>query len=339
MKFVYTILLFLFSIGQFSFGQSQIRGKISDQNQVPIEFASVAVYNSLDSALVEGSISNPAGDFEIKGINPGKYFLKVSYIGYRTWSSEVIDLKRNEKLDLGFIQLLADFQNLEGVEVSGQKITSDFRLDKQSYSAESFEAALGGTASDVLKNLPGVSINGEGIISIRGTSGFVVMLNGKPVQSDPMMILGQLPANSIEKIEWISSPSAQYDSEGKAGLINITTKKGSLDGLYLQVNGRLGFPSIENYDNAESQQRYGGDFNLNYLKGKWDFSLGASYQRNDLSGRRVGEVFTVNGDTTTYFPSEGERSTNEINYSGRFTLGYNPNAQKFFQFGVLWGST
>jgi hypothetical protein len=89
-----------------------------------------------------------------------------------------------------------------------------------------------------------------------------------------MMILSQLPANGIEKVEWISSPSARYDSEGKAGMINITTVRGTTDGLYLQVNSRLGFPSIENYDNATNPKRYGADFNLNYLKGKWDLSLG-----------------------------------------------------------------
>jgi hypothetical protein len=247
--------------------------------------------------------------------------LKVSFVGFLTLKHQTFELKRNEKRDFGTLSLSPDQQQLEGVEVQGQKITSDFKLDKQSYSAKNFEVARGGSATDVLKNLPGISINGEGQLSIRGATGFVVMLNGKPVQGDPMMILGQHPANGIEKVEWISSPSARYDSEGKAGMINITTVKGTTDGFYLQFNSRLGFPSFENYDNASSPKRYGGDFNLNYLKGKWDFSLGASYQRNDLSGRRVGDVYTVSGDRTTYFPSEGERSTDEVNYSGRFTLG------------------
>jgi len=318
--------------------QTQVKGIVLDSStQTPLEFSSVAVYLSYDSSLVEGAISAPTGEFSISGISPGNYYLKISFIGYKTKTLSGFSLVRNEIKDFGFISLVGDQQELEGVEVQGQKLTSDFQVSKQSYAAENFEAAKGGTASDVLKNLPGVSINGEGMISIRGTTGFVVMLNGKPVQSDPMMILAQLPANSIEKIEWITSPSAQYDSEGKAGLINITTKKGSLDGLYLQVNTRLGFPSIENYDNAEKQKRYGGDFNLNYLKGKWDLSLGASYQRNDLSGRRVGDVSTISGDTTTYFPSEGERSTDETNYSARFTLGYNPNAKNSFSLGFYAG--
>jgi len=335
----FALVLIFFGVLAFSsFGQSQIRGKVLDQlSQAPLEFASVAVYQIGDSALVEGSITDVEGEFLIGGLAPGSYFLKVSFVGFRTLTNPAFDLAKNEKRDLGVLSLAPDQQQLEGVEVQGQKITSDFKLDKQSYSAESFEAAQGGSATDVLKNLPGISINGEGQLSIRGTTGFVVMLNGKLVQGDPMLILRQLPANGIEKVEWISSPSARYDSEGKAGMINITTKKGTTDGLYLQFNSRLGFPSLENYDNSTKPKRFGGDFNLNYLKGKWDVSLGASYQRNDLSGRRVGEVYTISGDTTTYFPSEGERSTDEVNYSGRFTVGYNPNASNAFSLGFYAG--
>ncbi|WP_026965931.1 TonB-dependent receptor domain-containing protein [Algoriphagus terrigena] len=321
-----------------SYGQSQIRGKVLDElTRSPIEFASAALYQSGDSTLVEGGITDVNGDFLIENVGPGSYYLKVSFIGFRTLGSPVFDLGKNEKRDLGVLGLSPDLQQLEGVDVQGQKITSDFQLDKQSYSAENFEAAQGGSATDILKNLPGISINGEGQLSIRGATGFVVMLNGKPVQGDPMMILSQLPANGIEKVEWISSPSARYDSEGKAGMINITTKKGTTDGLYLQFNSRLGFPPVENYDNASNPQRYGGDFNLNYLKGKWDFSLGASYQRNDLAGRRIGEVYTISGDTTTYFPSAGERSTDEVNYSGRFTVGFNPNQNDAFSLGFFAG--
>lgn len=337
MKFL-LVFCFLLGFSVWTYGQSELRGRVVDElSQVPLEFASVAIYKTQDSSLVEGSITDVEGYFLIENVAPGNYFLKVSFIGFRTLSSPDFGLSKNEKRDFGTFSLSPDQQQLEGVEVQGQKITSDFKLDKQSYSAENFEVAQGGSATDVLKNLPGISVNGEGQISIRGTSGFVVMLNGKPVQGDPMMILGQLPANGIEKVEWISSPSARYDSEGKAGMINITTKKGSTDGLYLQVNSRLGFPSVENYDNASTPKRYGADFNLNYLKGKWDFSLGASYQRNDLSGRRVGEVYTISGDTTTYFPSDGERSTDEVNYSGRFTLGFNPDPSNSLSLGFYAG--
>lgn len=316
------------------FSQSSISGFIHEQqNQAPLEFASISIFLESDSSLFDGTISDHAGSFQIDRIIPGNYFIKVSFIGFTTKQLPSITIKNNEKINLGIITLEPDQTLLNAVDVEGQKISTDFQLQKQSYSAENFQAAQGGNAADIIKNLPGVAVNVEGTISIRGTTGFVVMLNGKPLQSDPMMILSQLPANSIEKIDWISSPSAQYDAEGKAGMINVITKSGSTDGLYIQFNTKLGLPPIENYGNSSRAKRYGADFNLNYLKGKWDISFGASYQRNDIAGRRVGEVNTISGDTTTYFPSQGERSIDEKNYSGRFTIGYNPSQKSNFTLG------
>ncbi|WP_297335226.1 TonB-dependent receptor [Algoriphagus sp.] len=334
-QFILIILVYFFSI---SLKGQGIKGEVGEVgSEVPLEFASIALFDQADSSLVDGTITDRNGVFEILNIKEGPYFLRITFIGYKTKEISDLQLHGGSLLDIGFIFLEPDQKVLDGVEVQGQQITSDFRLDKQSYSAESFESARGGTASDLLQNLPGITMTPESGLTIRGSSGFVVMINGKPVQSDPLMILSQLPANSIEKVEWISSPSAKYDSEGKGGMINITTKKGATDGLFVQFNGRLGVPSIENYDNKAQPKRFGGDFNLYYVAGKWDFSLGASYQRNDQSGRRVGEVFTVDGDTTTFFPSEGERSFDEKNYSGRFTVGFNPNEANSFSLGFYGG--
>lgn len=319
------------------FGQEMTGKIVGEANQIPLEFASVALYAQADSTLIDGTITDNQGFFKLKNLRSGSYFLKLTFIGYTTKTLADVQLQSGASLDLGIIPLEIDPQELEGVEVQSQRMTADFQLDRQSYEAASFESARGGTATDVLRNLPGISISPENGLTIRGSAGFVVMINGKPVQSDPMMILSQLPANAIEKVEWISSPSARYDSEGKGGMINITTKTGATDGLFAQVNLRLGAPSIENYDNPDPSRRYGADFNLNYITGKWDFSVGASYQRNDQSGLRVGEVYTVSGDTTTYFPSRGERSFDEKNYAGRFTVGYKPNDQNSFSLGFYGG--
>ncbi|MBN3518952.1 TonB-dependent receptor [Algoriphagus lutimaris] len=330
----FIVFLNLFFGSFVSFAQSSISGIVHDaKTNIPLEYSSISIFSATDSSLIDGSISDVGGLFQLEKLKPGSYFLKVSFIGYQTKESLIFNLAKNENRNFGIISLEPDETTLEGIEVKGQKLSTNFQLEKQSYAADNFQAAQGGTASDILKNLPGVAIDAMGTITIRGTSGFVVMLNGKPIQSDPISFLSQLPANSIEKIDWISSPSAQYDSEGKAGMINVITKSGTADGLYVQFNSRLGFPPIENYGNAERAKRYGADFNLNYLKGKWDISLGASYQRNDIAGRRVGDVYTISGDTTTRFPSQGERSIDEKNYSGRFTIGFNPNAANSFSLG------
>jgi iron complex outermembrane recepter protein len=331
-------LISLLLISELVLGQGMISGTVIDfSTKEPLEYVSIGIYTTKDSALVGGNITAPNGKFEISNLLPGTYYAVVSYLGYKTHSVSDLILQRNEKKILESIFLSTDFQNLQAVDIQGQRIATEFKTEKQTFSADNFQAAIGGTATDVLRNLPGVSINGEGQLSIRGNVGFVVMLNGRPVQGDPMMLIGQLPANSIEKIEWVSSPSAQYDAEGKAGIINIITVQGTTDGIFLQVNSRYGLPSIQNYDNAQPQTRYGSDFNLNWVKGKWDVSVGAAYLRNDQAGRRNGYLITYRGDTATHFPSNGERSINETNYSGRFTVGYSPNRKNNLNLGFYAG--
>jgi outer membrane receptor for ferrienterochelin and colicin len=189
----------------------------------------------------------------------------------------------------------------------------------------------------VVKNIPSVSVDGLGEISVRGSTGFVVLLNGNPVQGNASTLLNQLPANAIERVEVITAPSAKYDPEGKAGILNIITRKGAVDGAFAQINVKGGFPSVEKYDNAEAHQRYGVDATYNIIKGDWNISLGANYQRNDLGGRREGDVFTIINDTLTQFPSDGERSFDEENYSGRFTVDFTPDTLNTYSLGFYAG--
>lgn len=208
------LLLFLLLTGfaPLTFAQGQLSGTIKDQKSLQaIEFASIAVYNLADSSLVNGAITDVEGKFVVDKIPQGSFYAVISFLGYKSQIINQINLTRNEKKSLETLFLISDLQELQGVYVQGQRISTDFQTQKQSFSAENFESAKGGTASDILRNLPGVSINAEGQVAIRGNSGFVVMVNGRPVQGDPVSILGQLPANAIEKVEWISSPSAQYD--------------------------------------------------------------------------------------------------------------------------------
>ncbi|NJL12429.1 MAG: TonB-dependent receptor, partial [Microscillaceae bacterium] len=246
-------------------------------------------------------------------------------------------LAKGEELKLGDIALQANARLLDEIQVQGDRATVLHKIDRQVFEAQTFQSAQGGTAIDVLRNMPSVTVDALGEIRVRGANGFAVLLNGKPVQADVTAVLSQIPANAIENIEIITAPSAQYDAEGKAGIINILTKTQTEEGLFLQVNARVGLPNIENYDNAQNSPRYGGDFTLNYRQKKWDISLGLSYQRYDLSGQRVGDVFTIIDDTLTRFPSEGERSFDETNYSGRFTVNYQPHKRHAFSLGFFAG--
>lgn len=211
------------------------------------------------------------------------------------------------------------------------------KLDKQIFRADQFESAKGGNAIDVLKNLASVALNSAGEITVRGANGFLVLVNGKPVLTDAQNILSQLPANTIENIELITAPSVKYDADGRGGIINITTKKGSTDGVEFQMNLLGGLPSTTNYNNKEQPKRFGGDISFNYRKKAWDFSVNFNYNQNDANGQRLGDVFTINrvNNTRTRFPSDGERSFDRYNYGIRTALTYNPNKRSSFNMGLF----
>ncbi|MFK7900515.1 MAG: TonB-dependent receptor [Cyclobacteriaceae bacterium] len=333
-----TILSLLVLLSFSSFAQnSTIKGLVvENDSKKPIPYATVALYKSTDSSLVNGTLTNNKGQFSFNNVTLGSYFLKIEFIGFDKRTTPSFDVK-NASLELEPIVLGEDTKLLDEVVIKGEKSTVITKVDRQVYEAKAFQSSQGGTATDVIRNMPSVNVDGQGEITVRGTSGFVVLIDGKPIQTQAATILNQLPANSIENVEIITSPLAKFDSEGKGGIINIVTKKGTTDGLFFQVNGMYGLPSIEDYDNSENAKRYGADFTLGYKKGKWNLSFGASYTRKDKTGRREGDVFTNFDGVTNLFPSDGERSFDEENYSGRFSIGFTPNSANDFNLGFFAG--
>lgn len=226
---------------------------------------------------------------------------------------------------------------LEEIKVVSQRPGHYQKIDRQVYKADQFQSAKGGSAIDVIRNMPSVSVNGQGEISVRGSSGFLVLINGKPVQADAETVLSQLPANSIENVELITTPSAKYDPDGRGGIINITTKKGVSDGISGQLNIQGGLPAVHRYDNKRAPQRYGGDVAINFKKQAWELSASLSYLRNDAGGKRVGDVNTTIDSVFTSFPSEGERSFKRYNYAARITASYSPSKNSSFSVGLYNG--
>ena len=314
----------------------QITGTVMNKyTNAPIEYATVILKG--DDKILEGTISKPDGSFILPISANGNFIIEVSFLGYQTIVRDNISVQKNTPLDLGVISLQTTQNLLSEVVVDTQRSAIQNKIDRQVYSASEFSIAKGGTGMDIIRNLPSITINSLGEINFRGSSGLVVLVNNKPVQSDINSLLNQIPANSIKNIEIITAPSAQYDAEGKAGIINILTLKNTLQGDYFQVNTLLGAPSIEDYENAHPARRYGVDITYNTVGEKWNFSSGLSFQRNDLSGRREGDVYTIIQDKYTRFPSDGERSFDEINYSGRLTADYQPSDKDIFSLGLYVG--
>ncbi|GGG94584.1 TonB-dependent receptor [Parapedobacter pyrenivorans] len=303
----------------------------------PLAFVSVSLCLAKDSSLIDGQLSDADGRFLFDDVKRGNYFVRLQFLGYKTAESLRIVVADRQVVDIGSIALNVDPRFLNEAQVTGQRLQSFNKIDKQVYRAEQFDAAKGGTAIDVIRNMPAVSVDGQGQITMRGAQGFLVLVNGKPIQSDATTFLSQLPANQVENIELITSPSAKYDPDGRGGIINVTTKKGAGDGLAVITNIQGGLPSTNDYDNAERQQRYGADVTANYRRGKWDVSLGANYLRNDNAGLRDGDVFTLVDNHKTSFPSYGERSFDKYNYGGRFNIVFTPNTRNEVSAGFFAG--
>ncbi|HEY9535205.1 MAG TPA: TonB-dependent receptor [Mucilaginibacter sp.] len=340
MKKLLLSLLLILPGGYLLAQTARITGRITDQkDHATIEYASVALFRLPDSALVAGTVTKANGSFELAKLSAGTYRLKIAFIGYRSFSKTNIRLRDGQHIDLAEMTLLPANAELSEVQVKGEQANAVNKIDKQVYRASQFESAKGGSAIDVIRNLPSVSVNGEGNITMRGSESFMVLINGKPVITDAQTVLSQLPANAVENIEVVTSPSAKYDPDGRGGILNIITKKGANDGFTLTANAQGGFPSIDDHDNSRKPVRYGSDATLNYRKGKWDISAGGNYNRNDNSGYREGDVYTkdFSAGTITRFPSVGERSFKKYNYSGRATVNFTADAANSFSGGFFAG--
>ena len=319
---------------------AQISGNITEANENSnLEYATAALFYEHNKSLFTGVITNQYGYFEIQNVPIGRYYLEASFLGYSTKIIRNIEVSKTQKsLDLGVLKLQLG-NELAEIEIRSERSTVLHKIDRQVFDSKNFQASQGGTASDVIKNLPSVSVNGLGEISVRGSNGFAVLINGKPTQGQVSTILAQIPANSLKKIEVITAPSAKYDPDGKGGVLNIITKRGAINGVFSQVNVRGGFPSIEPYDTQQPAQRYGIDATVNSRNDTWNISASASYNRNDKTGRRQGDLYIVNEaqNKQTFLPSDGERSFDDINYNGRLNVEYTPSESDVFTLGFFAG--
>ncbi|MCB0373018.1 MAG: TonB-dependent receptor [Muricauda sp.] len=231
--------------GQVRQNQSSIKisGKIVDsESGQPLEYATFVLQKVDSPDQVTGGITDTSGAFEIE-TEPGRYNIRVEYISFKTYSLD--NQMYRSSTDLGIIKLSPDVEQLANVEVVGERTTVEVRLDKKIYNIGKDITTSGGNVSDALSNIPSVSVDVEGAISLRGNDNVRILINGKPsalAGFGSTDILQQLPADAIEKVEVITSPSARYDAEGTAGILNIVLKKEKTLGINGSVNTTVGIP-------------------------------------------------------------------------------------------------
>jgi len=285
-----------------------IRGYVIDAEfQTPLEYANIILYARTDSVLVTGTITDQNGIFVLTAIRPGTYFVEINFIGYQATFIEDIGISRADKnIDLGEIMLRQAVLLLEGAEVVADKPAIEYRIDKKVINVSKQYTAVSGTAVDVLENVPSVSVDIEGEVSLRGSSNFTVLINDRPTVLDPQEALQQIPASTIDNIEIITNPSARYDPDGTSGIINIITKKGGITGTSGIVNLNVGL-----------DEKYGADFLTNYKTGNLNLHFGADYNTRHYPGTTETENRTWVNDTTYYFNSYGDSRWGRTFYSLR----------------------
>ncbi len=209
-----------------------------------IPYAAVAVLSLRDSSVVGGSQTNEKGNFLIDELPPGRFILKVSFIGFTTGFSETFSINMQAAdVDAGLIKLKTQAQRLKDVDVVADK--SDFinSIDRKVYNVEKNIVNTGGTVTEVLQNIPSVTVDIDGNVGLRGSQNVTILIDGKPsgmLGGDRKAVLQQIPASAIESIEVITNPSARYDADGMAGIINIKTKKDKMKGMNANVAAGVG---------------------------------------------------------------------------------------------------
>ena len=264
MGFILALSYFTNIVGQSS-NNGMVTGSVFVENQQPADFATIALMRMSDTFLSKTTLPDKDGGFQLENIAPEKYFILISYIGYDTYRSGEINISPEmNQFKLGDIILNASTQTLSVVEVTAKVPLIERKLDRIIINVENSISSAGSHVLNLLERSPGVVVNEESGIRLRGKQGVIIMIDGKPsplAGTDLMQYLKSVPASSIEKIELITNPSSKYDAAGNAGIINIKFKKDIRQGL----NGTLSL--------NQGQGKYykpSATSNLNYRNKKWN---------------------------------------------------------------------
>jgi outer membrane receptor protein involved in Fe transport len=287
-----------------------IRGTVTDPQQKPIPFATVALYRTADSVLVTGAVSDEAGKFEIPS-RPGQYHLKLSMLSFREKTLPDVRVADGD-VQVGVLTMEVSTAQLDEVVVQGQRSSMELTLDKKVFNVGQDLASRGGTAVDILGNVPAVAVDAEGNVSLRGSGNVRILIDGKPsglVSGNGG--LQQLQGSSIERVEVITNPSARYEAEGMAGIINIVLKKERKEGF----NGS--FDLI-----AGQPDNFGAAANVNYRRKNLNFFVNYTASYRDTPGRNTLYQEVYRNDTTFITRQRSNSRLNGMYNNARAGLDY-----------------
>jgi len=274
---------------------AQITGKVIDAStKQGMEFANISLRKTGSKEFIKGTVSDQLGAFRLDGVSNGNYVVAVSVVGYATFEKELTIGTGQKTINLRNILLKEDTQLLNEVQVVGQRSQMKFEIDRKVFNVDQSLATAGGSASDVLGNIPSVQVDPEGEVSLRGNSSVTVWINGKESglsADNRAQILEQLPAESIERVEVITNPSAKYNPEGTAGIINIVLKKNRKAGYYGSLQAGV-----------DTRGGYNAAGNVNFSSGKFEsfVNLGTRVRKSEGEGYTNRQNLDDNGNPVSY---------------------------------------
>lgn len=341
----------LFFLPIFLFSQTPkitISGLLKDSStKAPLPFVNVVFKSAKDSTLINGTISNEEGRFSVADLSSGTYVLELSLLGYRRSVQSVEVGKLSAFLDLGIIELQEDAVQLGEVVVSGKQDAVNSQMDKKTFSLADNLSQSGGSVLQAMKNLPGITTDNDGKVQLRGSDKVTVLIDGKQTALTGFgnqKNLDNIPASAIEKIEIINNPSAKYDANGNAGIINIIYKKSKEEGL----NGKIGvmtglgalWPKAESLPNIRKQYQATPKFNpslaLNYRRNKINAFLQSDWLLDKTLNRN--EFTTRYYDDGTVIRQQVQRNRTTTNIAAKTGIDYNPSANNAFTISGLFSS-
>ncbi|MES2796298.1 MAG: TonB-dependent receptor [Bacteroidota bacterium] len=319
-KLVKVIAIFsIISIQYLGYSQQNAKAKLSGiivdgQSNAVLSFSSIRILSETDNKLIAGNIADEAGKFSVS-VPYGSYYAVIEFVGYKAFKTEIFKLsKENSDLNLGQIKVLSSSENLNEVEIRAEKSTMELALDKKVFNVGKDLANAGGTASDILMNIPSVSVDPEGGVKLRGNDNVRILIDGKPsglVSFKGGAGLQSLQSSMIERVEIITNPSARYEAEGMAGIINIILKKDRSQGFNASIEGVAGNPT-----------NFGLGANMNYRHKKVNFFInyGLTYRISPNVGYLYQEVY--DSDTTKISTQDRTGTLEGFNNNIRGGLDY-----------------
>ena len=321
------VVLFILShnyiMGQKNVNLVLVSGKIIEiETNLPLEYATITFFSKVENKMKGGGITDPDGNFSIS-IPQGTYDVSVEYFSFENITK--LNVNFNQDTNLGTLKMNSDLQALDAVDIIAEKTTVEIKLDKKIYNVGRDLTVRGGSVSDVLDNVPSVSVDIEGNVALRGNGNVRILINGKPsglVGLNSTDALRQLPADAIEKVEIITSPSARYDAEGTAGILNIILRRSKILGLNGAIIINSGYPN-----------QLGASGNINYRTGDVNVfnNSGYSYRKSPGSSGVETEFFNTEYDEDGILIQDSPNTfRNEYRTFERIRKGFNSNT------GVEW---